>query len=87
MLSQPKTKSALRTVILPPAVREILKERKRQPSSKWIFPSPVNPEVPCSPDAIRKKLKRILEHAECQSLRFHDLRHTFATAALGPSLQ
>ena len=69
-------------MILLPAVLEILKERKRQADSKWIFPSPVNPEVPCSPDAIRKKLKRILEHAECQSLRFHDLRHTFATAAL-----
>ena len=81
-ISQPKTKSALRTVILPPAVLEILKERKRQADSKWIFPSPLNPEMPCSPDAIRKKLKRILEHAECQNLRFHDLRHTFATAAL-----
>ena len=81
-ISQPKTKSALRTVILPPAVLEILKERKRQVNSKWIFPSPVNPEAPCSPDAVRKKLKRSLEHAECENVRFHDLRHTFATAAL-----
>ena len=82
IISQPKTKSALRTVILPPTVLKILKERKRQAESKWIFSSPVNPEVPCSPDAVRKKLKCILEHAECQNLRFHDLRHTFATAAL-----
>ena len=43
---------------------------------------PLDDAVPCSPDAIRKKLMRILEHAECKSVRFHDLRHTFATETL-----
>ena len=81
-VSQPKTRTSLRTVILPPAVLSILKAKKERSSSQWIFPSPLDDAVPCSPDAIRKKMKRILEHAECKSVRFHDLRHTFATEAL-----
>jgi len=34
------------------------------------------------PSACRKRLSRILEHAGCKHVRFHDLRHTFATMAL-----
>jgi hypothetical protein len=35
-----------------------------------------------TPCAIRKRLQKILEHAECKHVRFHDLRHTFATLSL-----
>ena len=31
---------------------------------------------------VRKILQRTLERAECKHVRFHDLRHTFATTAL-----
>ena len=34
------------------------------------------------PAAVRKRLSTVLKRAECKSLRFHDLRHTFATASL-----
>ena len=34
------------------------------------------------PDCARKRLKRVLERAGLDELRFHDLRHTFATLAL-----
>ena len=34
------------------------------------------------PAAVRKRLQTVLERAECRRLRFHDLRHTFATNAL-----
>ena len=34
------------------------------------------------PAAVRKRLQTVLERAECRRLRFHDLRHTFATVAL-----
>ena len=33
------------------------------------------------PAAVRKRLQTVLERAECKRLRFHDLRHTFATVA------
>ena len=31
---------------------------------------------------VRRRLQFILEHAGCKHVRFHDLRHTFATLAL-----
>lgn len=31
---------------------------------------------------MRKRLQIVLERAECKKVRFHDLRHTFATTAL-----
>ena len=34
------------------------------------------------PAAVRKRLSTMLKLADCKRLRFHDLRHTFATHAL-----
>ena len=34
------------------------------------------------PDCARKMLKRVLQRAGLDEMRFHDLRHTFATLAL-----
>ena len=34
------------------------------------------------PDCARKMLKRVLQRAGQDEMRFHDLRHTFATLAL-----
>ena len=31
------------------------------------------------PAAVRKRLSTVLKRADCKRLRFHDLRHTFAT--------
>lgn len=35
-----------------------------------------------TPCAVRRWLQLILEHAGCKHVRFHDLRHTFATLSL-----
>lgn len=35
-----------------------------------------------SPDSVSNMLKRVLERAGIPKVRFHDLRHTFATIAL-----
>ncbi len=78
----PKTKSSIRTVILPPDIVKILAEYKKRINSRWLFPSPVKEDAPYHPSAIRKVLDRTLERAECKHVRFHDLRHTFATTAL-----
>ena len=45
-------------------------------------PSPRKEDSPRDPAAVRKKLSIILERAGCRHVRFHDLRHTFATNAL-----
>src|SRR5574344_958276 len=81
-LSTPKTKTSIRQLALPPAVVSVLKEYQQTTDSRWMFPSPVKVDCPMTPCAIRKRLQKILEHAECKHVRFHDLRHTFATLSL-----
>ena len=78
----PKTKSSDRIIILPPSVLEVLKNLKERTDSEWMFPSPVKENSPLDTKSIDRKIKKILGHAECKNIRFHDLRHTFATAAL-----
>ena len=77
-----KTNQGMRTIILPHSVTEILQRRKVDAISQWIFPDPVKPEDPVDPNAAYRHMKTLLQRAELPSIRFHDLRHTFATHAL-----
>ena len=86
LISQPKTRSSIRTIILPPPMLAILLEYRKTMDSHWLFPSPVKEDSPMDPGAIRQRLHLILEHAQCKQVRFHDLRHTFATTALGSGM-
>ena len=59
----------------------VLKEqRKKVGNSPWVFPSPNG--GPISPDSVLHMLHRVLKRAGLPKVRFHDLRHTFATLAL-----
>jgi len=82
LVSEPKTKASIRKIVLPPAVVEVLWEYKETVHSRWMFSSPVKEDMPLGPGVVRKRLQLILEHAGCKHVRFHDLRHTFATLAL-----
>ena len=82
VVSPPKTKAGNRTVLLPAPVLNVFKAYKKTIHSRWMFPSPVKEDSPMDPAAVRKRLQTVLERAECRRLRFHDLRHTFATASL-----
>ena len=82
VVSEPKTKASNRSVILPPPVLMVLSDYKTEINSVWLFPSPLNNDSPRDPAAVRKRLTTILERADCKRVRFHDLRHTFATASL-----
>ena len=81
-VGETKTETGTRTILLPPSTVEILKARKKKSYSDWIFHNPVVAEVPMDPSAAYHRLKTLLRHAELPSIRFHDLRHTFATHAL-----
>lgn len=81
-ISVPKTKSSIRTILLPPDMLELLREMKKTAKYDWIFPSPVKEGEPRNPTAITKRFRLMLERAHCKHVRFHDLRHTFATMAL-----
>ena len=78
----PKTHNAYRKILLPSETIEILKSYKEQQSieSEYVFPSPIGGIM--EPDCARKMLKRVLQRAGLGEMRFHDLRHTFATLAL-----
>ena len=81
-ISTPKTKNSVRKIVLPPAVVAVLREYKKTVDSRWMFPSPVKADRPITPGVARRRLQTILERADCKRVRFHDLRHTFATLAL-----
>ena len=82
IISAPKTKASIRTVILPPSLLKTLAVYKETVDSEWMFPSPTDNGRPRNPSSVRKRLQLILERAGCKKVRFHDLRHTFATMAL-----
>lgn len=81
-LSVPKTKASIRKLVLPPAVVEVFREYRKMAKSRWLFPSPKNLDMPLTPGSMLRRLHIILERAGCKQIRFHDLRHTFATMAL-----
>lgn len=81
-VGETKTETGTRTVLLPPSTAELLRKRKETAVGKWIFPNIYKPEEPMPPDYAYHRLKKLLKQAELPLIRFHDLRHTFATHAL-----
>ena len=76
-----KTKNAYRTLPLSANAVGVLREqKKRSGNSPYVFPSPTG--GPISPDSVLHMLHRVLKRAGLSKVRFHDLRHTFATLAL-----
>ena len=86
VICEPKTKAAIRTMILPPSVLKVMREYKAKADSRWMFPSSKKEDSPMRQSSIHLRLHRILDHAGCNRVRFHDLRHTFATSALAYGL-
>ena len=82
VVTEPKTKAAVRTLLLPPKVLEVFREYRKRTVSSWLFPSPKKEDSPLLPSVVRQRLHRLLDYAGCERVRFHDLRHTFATLAL-----
>ena len=77
-----KTTAGTRAIILPPSTAELLREQQKSALTEWIFPDPLRPEQPTRPSTAYNRMKTLLKKADLPDLRFHDLRHTFATHAL-----
>ena len=82
VITTPKTKSSIRKIqINDDLVDLLLAMREKQIVSKYIFPSPETGDIRDMP-AVTRKLHRIQDRAGLPRIRFHDLRHTFATLTL-----
>ena len=82
VVGDPKTEKGKRTIQLPNSTYKVLCERSEKYLGERIFPSFVYPGKPTAPSAAYHRHKQILQCAGLPSIRFHDLRHTFATHAL-----
>ena len=82
LIGETKTETGSREILLPPSTVELLRRRKISSVSEWIFPNLRDMEKPMNPQCAYGRLKTILKQAGLPSIRFHDLRHTFATHAI-----
>ena len=81
-VTRPKTETSIRQVSIPQeAVDLLIQEHEKHPDSPYLFPSPLTGQA-YHPDSIVNLHKKILKDANLPHIRFHDLRHTFATMAL-----
>ena len=81
-IGETKTETGMREILLPPSTIELLLKRKENSVGNWIFPNFYRPEEPLNPQSAYTHLKVLLKKAGLPLIRFHDLRHTFATHAI-----
>ena len=82
VVSLPKTQNSVRVLpVSQQAVDLMVEEHKKHPGNPYMFPSPKTGGM-FDPDSFRHTHEKILKTIGAEHIRFHDLRHTFATLSL-----
>ncbi len=88
-LVEPKTPQAKREIVLAPALAKVLREHRMASRFKadgdLVFPSSTGRALGAR-NLTRRGLDKALERAGLGKLRFHDLRHTFASLLVAEGL-
>ena len=79
-VGETKTNQGMRTIILPHSVTEILRRRRADAISQWIFPDPVKPENPVDPNVAYRHMKMLLQRAGLPSICAIPSRPTLSPA-------
>lgn len=86
VVGKTKTCYSERVIKLPYSVYQLLVERNTSAQSEWIFPHPKDKLKPMSGEIALGRLRKMLDSAGLPHIRFHDLRHTFATHAVSAGI-
>ena len=87
VISEPKSDKSCRIVVMPDFVKEVLIEHKAKQvvESDFVFCTSVG--TPFGPRNIVRHFKKMLKRADLpQSIRLHDLRHTFVSFMLAQNV-
>lgn len=87
-LDEPKTGYSKREIQMPPFVMKELKEWRRfcpENELNLVFPSETGTFMDAD-NMIKRRFNLVLENAGVQKIRFHDLRHTYASLLLAKDM-
>ena len=77
-----KTEAGARDITVPQSTARLLDQIVAAGDSEWIFYNKRFPEHPVIPHNAYARLQEFLKQSDIPPMRFHDLRHTFATHAI-----
>jgi integrase len=83
IIEEPKTVNSKRKIPLNNSLLKIVKPLKKVVNNSFYIVT--NSETPMEPRIYRKRFEKVLEKLDITKLRFHGLRHTFATRCIEAS--